>query len=249
MIPHIYVAHLHLLMSSPPVLTPSFCYYLKMAVTLNRPGGDAAPAEMSLLAVLIAPFGEALAATVGKSDLIDEEELRRIVSINELMRILLSQATLASPISTSHSILFVYVQHLVGRQELLAFLSLYAEAFHPPIDCTDLPTPLVIAMQDKTAAVRSLAESLLGVLNARALISKTALDKATRDLAPAAKRTLMPSVERMIGLYGSRKTGGAIASLAGDEESVGTLSTAGTIRVSKNTHSEFFIPQCTTETQ
>ena len=116
----------------------------------------------------------------------------------------------------------------VGRQELLAFLSLYAEAFHPPIDCSDLPTPLVIAMQDKTAAVRSLAESLLGVLNARALISKTALDKATRDLAPAAKRTLMPSVERMISLYGTRRAGGAVIPKGEDDESVGTASTAGT---------------------
>ena len=147
---------------------------------------------------------------------------------NDLMRITFSVS------SKSHIVdiyflfyLFVFDKNPVGRQELLAFLSLYAEAFHPPIDCTDLPTPLVIAMQDKTAAVRSLAESLLGVLNSRALISKTALDKATRDLAPAAKRTLMPSVERMIGLYGTRKSGGAVASQAGDEESVGTLSTAG----------------------
>jgi hypothetical protein len=131
---------------------------LQMAVTLNQPGGDSAAADMGLLSVLIAPLGEALAATV------------------------------------------------VGRQELLSFLILYADSFHPPVDCSDLPVPLVQAMQDKTAAVRSLAEQLLGLLNARALISKHALDKATRDLAPAAKRTLMPSVERMITFYGTKKT-------------------------------------------
>ena len=45
---------------------------LQMAVTLNRPGGDKAPAEMSLLAVLIAPFAEALTVTVGESALVIE---------------------------------------------------------------------------------------------------------------------------------------------------------------------------------
>lgn len=96
----------------------------------------------------------------------------------------------------------------VGRQELLTFLAGYAEELHAPVDCTELPVPLVLAMQDKTAVVRSLAENLLAVLNARALITKVALDKATRDLAPAAKRTLMPSVERMMQTWGTRRAGG-----------------------------------------
>lgn len=43
-----------------------------------------------------------------------------------------------------------------------------------------MPAPLVQAMQDKTAAVRSLAEQLLSLLNVKALIGKNALDKATR---------------------------------------------------------------------
>ena len=103
-------------------------------------------------------------------------------------------------------------------------MACYAETFHSPVDCADLPTPLVIAMQDKTAVVRSLAESLLGVLNSRALIPKQALDKATRDLAPAAKRTLMPSVERMIAAYGTKRSG---VSPQADEESVETISTPG----------------------
>ena len=96
----------------------------------------------------------------------------------------------------------------VGRQELLTFLAGYAEEFHAPVDCSELPGPLVLAMQDKTAGVRSLAEALLGVLNARGLISRLALDKATRDLAPAAKRTLMPSIEKMVSSWGARRSGG-----------------------------------------
>ena len=37
----------------------------------------------------------------------------------------------------------------------------------------------VLAMQDKTAAVRSLAEQLMGVLTARALVSRQVDDKTT----------------------------------------------------------------------
>ena len=39
---------------------------LQMAVTLNRPGGEKAPVDMSLLAVLIGPLAEALTVTVGE---------------------------------------------------------------------------------------------------------------------------------------------------------------------------------------
>jgi hypothetical protein len=96
----------------------------------------------------------------------------------------------------------------VGRQELLTFIAGFAEELRSPVECSDLPVPLVLAMQDKTAVVRSLAENLLGVLTARALITKAALDKATRDLAPAAKRTLMPSIELMTKTWGSRRAAG-----------------------------------------
>ena len=136
---------------------------LQMAVTLNRPGGAAAPAEVGLLAALVGPLGDALVATA------------------------------------------------VGRQELLAFLLQHAQAepcvLRTPVDCGDLPGPLVLAMQDKTAAVRALAEQLLGLLVAKAAVSRQALEKATRDLAPAAKRTIMPSVDRMLAAYGSKKAG------------------------------------------
>lgn len=108
----------------------------------------------------------------------------------------------------SFTVIMCVCVYVVGRQELLTFLAGYAEDLHAPVDCTELPVPLVLAMQDKTAVVRSLAENLLAVLNARALITKVALDKATRDLAPAAKRTLMPSVERMMQTWGTRRAGG-----------------------------------------
>jgi hypothetical protein len=106
----------------------------------------------------------------------------------------------------------------VGRQELLTFIAGFAEELRSPVECSDLPVPLVLAMQDKTAVVRSLAENLLGVLTARALITKAALDKATRDLAPAAKRTLMPSIELMTKTWGSRRAAGAGGGTSTEEE-------------------------------
>lgn len=121
----------------------------------------------------------------------------------------------------------------VGRQELLSFLLPLAAAeplscLRHPVDCTEMPAPLVLAMQDKTAAVRSLAEQLLGVLTARALVSRQSVEKATRDLAPAAKRTVMPSVERMLAAYGMAKKNGAIATTAVTSTSTSTVTAATT---------------------
>ena len=124
----------------------------------------------------------------------------------------------------------------VGRQELLFFLLPLAAAeplscLRHPVDCTEMPAPLVLAMQDKTAAVRSLAEQLLGVLTARALVSRQSVEKATRDLAPAAKRTVMPSVERMLAAYGMAKKNGTTAATA----ATSTATTATTTTVAAAT--------------
>ena len=124
----------------------------------------------------------------------------------------------------------------VGRQELLSFLLPLAAAeplscLRHPVDCTEMPAPLVLAMQDKTAAVRSLAEQLLGVLTARALVSRQSVEKATRDLAPAAKRTVMPSVERMLAAYGMAKKNGTTAATA----ATSTATTATTTTVAAAT--------------
>ena len=109
LLPHIGASSLYLFMSSSRILIlPPFYSYLKMAVTLNRPGGDAAPAEMSLLAVLIAPFGEALAATVGESDRTGWLDRLRIIKTLMILCELpfLFQASLTSSISTSYFICF-----------------------------------------------------------------------------------------------------------------------------------------------
>ena len=119
----------------------------------------------------------------------------------------------------------------VGRQELLSFLLPLAAAeplscLRHPVDCTEMPAPLVLAMQDKTAAVRSLAEQLLWVLTARALVSRQSVEKATRDLAPAAKRTVMPSVERMLAAYGMAKKNGTTATATANTSTTATATVA-----------------------
>jgi hypothetical protein len=56
-------------------------------------------------------------------------------------------------------------------------------------------------MQDKTAMVRSLAENLLISLISKGLITRNVFEKSTRDLATAVKRTLQPSLDRMVAAF------------------------------------------------
>lgn len=100
----------------------------------------------------------------------------------------------------------------VGRLELLTWLNQHSEMIRgvlPPSPeniGADLTVPLINAMQDKTAAIRALAEQLLGTLMSRGVTSRAVLDKATRDLPPATKRSLQPSIDRLNGMYGVRKS-------------------------------------------
>jgi hypothetical protein len=99
---------------------------------------------------------------------------------------------------------------VVGRQELLQWL--YQQASVDAIKsehsnaCLDLTSPLVTAMQDKTASVRTLAELMLSHLMVKGLITKASLDKATRDLPVASKRTIQPSIDRMMASWGSQRS-------------------------------------------
>jgi len=104
----------------------------------------------------------------------------------------------------------------VGRLEIVTWLNLHADLIKGVVSPTeniavDLTVPLVNAMQDKTAAVRSSAEQLLSSLMARSLISRSVLDKATRDLPPATKRSLQPSIDRMNLIFGTKKSDGSFS--------------------------------------
>lgn len=102
----------------------------------------------------------------------------------------------------------------VGRQDLLTWVKLHADVLKAEHPLADLVPPLVACMQDKTAAVRALAEQLMLVMTTKGLIVRSAVDKATRDLPTASKRSLQPSIERMMNTYGSQKgdrAGSAVA--------------------------------------
>ena len=72
---------------------------------------------------------------------------------------------------------------------------------------TDLTNACINAMQDKIASVRSLSEQLLTGLMARGIINRSMLDKATRDLPTATKRSLQSSLDRMNAAFGTKKSG------------------------------------------
>jgi cytoskeleton-associated protein 5 len=99
----------------------------------------------------------------------------------------------------------------IGRLEILTWLLLHVETIQ--IDCNDLTSPLVVAMQDKTAIVRGLAEQFLGNLVSKELISRDQLDKATRSLAPAALRTLQAPIEKMIHKFNAKTLTTELSSL------------------------------------
>lgn len=83
----------------------------------------------------------------------------------------------------------------IGRQELLEWLNLHCDSFSG--DCSDLASPLLSALLDKNAPVRVLSEQLLTNLISKGIVSKSAVEKASRDLAPANKRSLQILFDRL----------------------------------------------------
>jgi hypothetical protein len=94
-----------------------------------------------------------------------------------------------------------------GRQELLDWLFKQNESLRG--DVNELTVPLVLSMQDKTASVRAVAEQLLTALSAKAVVSRLAIEKATRDLPPAVKRTLATTIDKILLAHGTGSSGAA----------------------------------------
>ena len=70
----------------------------------------------------------------------------------------------------------------------------------------DLTVACINAMQDKIASVRSSSEQLLTALMARGIVTRGMLEKATRDLPTATKRSLQCSLDRMNSAFGTKKS-------------------------------------------
>lgn len=99
----------------------------------------------------------------------------------------------------------------VGRQEILEWFLLHVESLKG--DWTEIASPLVITIQDKSAAVRQAGEQLLTALLAASLVSRTTLDKATRDLPPATKRAMQAAIDRMMSAAGTGKLSATSSSM------------------------------------
>lgn len=91
----------------------------------------------------------------------------------------------------------------VGRQEILEWFLLHVESLKG--DWTEIAAPLVVTIQDKSAAVRQAGEQLLTALLAASLVSRVTLDKVTRDLPPATKRAMQAAIDRMMNAAGTGK--------------------------------------------
>ena len=125
----------------------------------------------------------------------------------------------------------------VGRQEILEWFLLHVESLKG--DWTEIASPLVITIQDKSAAVRQAGEQLLTALLAASLVSRTTLDKATRDLPPATKRAMQAAIDRMTSAAGTGKlssTSSSMESLKMSQEL--TKAPAQSIPRSASSHSQ-----------
>jgi len=91
----------------------------------------------------------------------------------------------------------------VGRQEILEWFLLHVESLKG--DWNEIAPSLVLTIQDKSAAVRQAGELFLTALLAASLVSRVALDKATRDLPPATKRAMQAAIDRMMIAAGTAK--------------------------------------------
>ncbi len=90
----------------------------------------------------------------------------------------------------------VIVRTPIGREEILTFILSHVAAI--TTDCNEfLVSPLILALQDKTAAVRQQGELCLVSLVKKGTIKYASIDKIIRDLPPATKRTLQPSIDKI----------------------------------------------------
>jgi hypothetical protein len=89
----------------------------------------------------------------------------------------------------------------VGRLELLSWLLSQLEmssSSNLKFEWTELLRALVVAMQDKIAATRNLAEQIFCSLMSHGFISRNDVSKSFRDLPPATLRPLQSAVDRIL---------------------------------------------------
>lgn len=99
----------------------------------------------------------------------------------------------------------------VGRLELLGWLLSQLEMYSSSnlkFEWAELLRALVVAMQDKIAATRSLAEQIFCSLMSHGFISRNDVSKSFRDLPPATLRPLQSAVDRILSTPSSSSGNG-----------------------------------------
>jgi hypothetical protein len=94
----------------------------------------------------------------------------------------------------------------VGRLELLSFIMNHSYALKTDA-VAEWMVNLVVCLQDKTAAVRTLAEALLFEISSRALVTKPQLDRGFKDLSASTMRALQASHSKITTAYGTSRDG------------------------------------------
>ena len=105
------------------------------------------------------------------------------------------------------------IRNPVGRLELLTWINTHSYALKADI-VNDWVPPLVVALQDKVAAVRTLAETILLEMSSRGLVSKAVLEKPFKDLPASAMRSLQSSHTKIMTSHGASKVSATAAASA-----------------------------------
>lgn len=180
---------------------------------INDTQSNLKPVAMSALGHLIASFPpesgpKVLRAIAGSmlSGLTDNKRPMREATIGSL------QLAVTKNSETSDPDLFMAIfpslsealGNTIGRQELLEWMSLHKQDFRG--DCSELAPVLLLVLMDKLAPVRLLSEQLLTFFLSQGLISKNSIEKVARDLAPASKRAIQGSLDRLAMVDGPLKS-------------------------------------------
>ena len=87
----------------------------------------------------------------------------------------------------------------VGREELLGFFMQHVESdIVLTADCSELAQSLVVSLQDKVAATRMLTEQLMTTMVTKGYLTRQAVEKSFRNLAPAVLRSLQAPKDRIL---------------------------------------------------
>ena len=141
-------------------------------------------------------------ATSLLSGIADNKKSMRDAVVSALQRIVtLSQDNTLADTNLIGTLLTSSVEAIVnpvGRDELLQFFMLHVQSdMVIKADCSEIAPSLVVALQDKVAATRALAEQLMTAFVCKGYLTPLVVEKSFRSLPPAALRSLQAPKDRI----------------------------------------------------